>query len=83
MNLRQAAMIGLKGLLGDANGWFCFIILGVAVLLGVKHVISDVAFSALFTAIPLLYCYTAHKVDISEIENRAPAPPPPPAKGQL
>jgi hypothetical protein len=56
-------------LFADANFWFCFVVLVVATILGIKHVIGDIAFASLFTAISVMYCYTAHKIDVAEIQS--------------
>jgi len=75
MKLCQAAQQGVSDLLSDANFWFCFLILVMSVFLGLKHIISDVAFSALFTIIPALYTFCAHKVDIAQLQNQPPSLP--------
>ena len=74
MNLWTATLTGLSGLLSDANAWFCFLILGVATFLGLKHIISDISFAAIFGTISTVYTFCAHRVDIAQMN----VPPPPP-----
>jgi hypothetical protein len=65
---------GLYALLQTPGGWVCLLSLLVAGVMGLKHVIGDMAFASVFTMLPAILVYCQHRVDIASINNQPPPP---------